>query len=838
MKKLLFLLAVFAGLWQTYAQKELQPYKYIEDKDSINKSFFIYAVANAPNSIKFTMKDDMGEVFKVNSDSLFNKKLKGENLEFTVFPFSEIEFKAKLIVAVTEINNTLKDKFDTETIKSAADNIFQFFNALVTTAFEYDNEPVAGKLVYNMYKITVTKNILQGTIDTKHYFDRQAIKLRDYLYEGNYVLENNNFLEWIVDAKDSLHKEFIEYKEILDYGSIRNLGKGRNKMKKYAKERLPEIYNKFYFSGDQNTPLHKLIKKYKELNDNEILKEDLWNKLAKDTSKYGKEIRDIENPINTKKEKLNKERDNLIYERNIYQKKVDSLQSILNITADSPEDAKSSVTNIKSEFEKKLELKKEHIKIKDAEISMLKEYSEKIEPSISVLEKKIKNEEKELISLNQDLDSLNQKISSLIYENKQLLLNLPLWKFKIEGIEIDINDGYFEHITMTGKLLSPDLNDVRKSENIIDKLYNEEATKEIISGAMGKSLKFENEFPIGFSSKADYADMYDYKLYHFEGGDKIFSMALSADLLTYIPHHQNDRLNFSPKDQVVTLPTQNEAESGAIELKKQESAKILHARFYTDFIGFKENEENSPAQIEIGKQVPIWTKRYNLGVGRSSNFGLIDYMDFNLTWAKLTEEDAELEVSKAPYYINGEEKFDDYVTYLDIISHENLSVGVDLNVFSIDFPLIKTRFDFNAGAHYGRVNVVTKTDVTEESEEEQQEVRVVTSNNHTNIIRYYPEIKTWIRPDERFGGNINWRPFKLVVPKTDSFRAVSSENLFLEERITKKNWLQRFELSTFFTPAPNSDNRFFFRYRYTNSLNFEYNGYSEVQVGYLYYLKF
>ena len=108
----------------------------------------------------------------------------------------------------------------------------------------------------------------------------------------------------------------------------------------------------------------------------------------------------------------------------------------------------------------------------------------------------------------------------------------------------------------------------------------------------------------------------------------------------------------------------------------------------------------------------------------------------------------------------------------------------------------------------------------------------------TNLIRLYPDFKILVRPEERFGGYIRWRPFRLIVPNNEEFFSVGSAEGFENTRDLSKEWLHRYELSAFFTPSAQSDNKFFFRYRYTNSSTWEFNGYSEIQVGFLGYLKF
>lgn len=211
-------------------------------------------------------------------------------------------------------------------------------------------------------------------------------------------------------------------------------------------------------------------------------------------------------------------------------------------------------------------------------------------------------------------------------------------------------------------------------KNELVNFYNEPFVKEIYKDLINVELKFENEFPIGFSSKTDFADLDNYNLYAFEGSEKAFSLALTDVIDLYIQRHQNDRLNFSPKDQVIRLPLDDIDENKEVELKKETSSKILNANIFTDFNGFKESEPNGLVQVEIEKQIPIWTKRMDLGLGRSSNFGLFNYANFNLTWAKINEEDREAYIKYAEEFINNEPQVDKYVTYLDIIRHENISL--------------------------------------------------------------------------------------------------------------------------------------------------------------------
>nr|WP_294923432.1 hypothetical protein [uncultured Flavobacterium sp.] len=356
--------------------------------------------------------------------------------------------------------------------------------------------------------------------------------------------------------------------------------------------------------------------------------------------------------------------------------------------------------------------------------------------------------------------------------------------------------------------------------------------KEIFNNIIDKELKFENEFPIGFSSKSDFADLHKYTLYAFEGAEKIFSLPVTNVITLYVQRHQNDRLDFSPKDQVVSLPSDDFARSNAVELKKETSSKILNVNIYSDFLGLKEGNPNGLLQFEVEKNIPLWTKRMVLGAGRSSNLGLVNYINFNLTWAKIGDENKQLQVKYADRYVNNEYHPNKYVTFLDIIKYENTSVGADLNIASFDFPLLKARIELNAGIHYGRVNVVD----TLKNDAGLPLTTLLDKN--VNIIRAYPDFILRIRPEERFGAYFRFRPFKTIVPSNEEFYTVSSEKEFVNNQSLTSKWLHRFELGTYYTPSPKGDNKFFFRYRYTNTSDWETNGYGEFQVGYLVYLKF
>ncbi|MEC3906457.1 hypothetical protein VOI54_05475 [Tamlana sp. 2201CG12-4] len=921
------------------AQKQIQPYNFSVTEDGKTNMIVIHATAEAVNSITFTLKNAKNEILKDED---------GKDIEFKVFPFTEVSFRNHLTDNISKINepdstnleySILKsnieplvtpkdstktkeeskkdpavDKGDTESqdqekiaqekelkklrdennkLKSRKEavyiirNIYQFFNALVITAFQYDTEPVAGVLHYKFDTIIINKKTIQG-LNTDLYFKNKAKFIRRYITKS----EIKSLDEWKTDKefkcqnvaeKEALAKCLSDFKtkynlikvdeknymDLTDYRDketdsflthLRTFGNGRiikeyyefnqnsirgrksrarSKFKRHAIQKLKEQYNNY-----ELIKINKIV--IADYNESQGKRGDRETKLK--TSKLL--VKTVQDSLKTLKPSLDllqkKSKQDSIVNLTKIKREIDSLDLIVKARYNEWQDKIKDHTNVKSEDVRSLltdyynedkalkamkELKDDKQRqfiedhSNDAEIKKLKA---RIANNNAILKK----EKDSIASYSKSIDSIETHLKNLIADNKTLIQQFPLWKLKATEIELDINDGFIEHMKVVGKIVEPHYN--KDIDSSIRLFFEDERVKNVLNGIFDKTLKFENDFPFGFSSKSDFADLYTYYLFQSEGQEKTFSLPIT-NVITYIQRHRNDRLDFSPKDQEIRLPLNDPNKKRAIELKKEISSKILSVNTYTDFNGFQQDAENGLLQMEVNKKIPIWTKRMNLGFGRSSNFGFANYANFNLSWQKIGQDDRELVLFKSNRFENNVEVVDFYTTYLEMVKHENVSVGVDLNIASFDFPLVKTRLELNAGAHYGRIKVVDER-ATTSNQEPPPPTRTI--EKITNMIRLYPDIMLWIRPEERFGGYIRFRPFRTIVPNNEEFFAVSSGQDFVDHRKLSKSWLHRYELSTFFTPSKNSDNKFFFRYRYTNDSTWETNGYSEVQIGLLAYLKF
>ena len=950
-----------------FGQKEVQPYNYtLSDSEGKNpQTIIIYASAKAVNSVTFTLKNAKNEILKDKDE---------KEITFRVFPFAEVSFREHLVDAFLKLDeietkiekekeeekkqyqsfvdlaNAIKDaqpkpedseddnqegekENPVEVLKNRRKaiqeirNIFQFFTALINTAFQYDTEPVAGVLKYND-PIIVTKKSING-LDTEDYFHRQAKLIRHLIYNPdpkNYNPSENGMITLVQKRKYKHIKldKFIHFlakenKEEREF-KIEQVKKPTNFYDKITnncasprdstKSKIRHLFDfKLEFSNNKievNTNItvndRKGISKHASENKIDIHKSSLIGSLVDfyQNSKKGRgrkgrvplkrninrQLKKWYNVYELEKfiRKINEQdKDGFANEyfkfknyKKANEKCIKKFTKLVDSTQESIKKIKNDIEvyKIKKDSINKrlLENSKDFLvegKKKKIDTSVLtylsnksKEYDTiikrindtiivKLKDSVKSGKKSIENWQKSLSFFSSYADAFQNHMNFLIASRRERITKVPLWNFKVNNIELDINDGFIEHITVTGKILFPELDKIAilksicpnrrefyNNINLVDEIvafYNESYVREALKDILDKELKFENEFPIGFSSKTDFADLNNYYLYAFEGSEKTFSLPLTNVINLYIQRHQNDRLDFSPRDQVVRLPEEDIDRNKEVELKKEKSYKLLNTRVYTDFNGLKESEPNGLVQFEAEKFVPIWTKRMLFGISRSSNFGFANYVNFNLTWAKLNEEDQELQVNFAERFENNIQTTDKYTTYLDLVRFENTSVGMDLNIASFDFPLIKTRIELNAGAHYGRIRVVDTISPNPNS------TTSPVLDKKVNMIRYYPDAIVRIRPEERFGGYLRFRPFRTIVPNNEEFFAVSSAKDFINEEGNNKlskSWLHRYELGAFYTPSAKSDNKFFFRYRYTNSEEWETNGYSEVQLGYLMYLKF
>ena len=437
-------------------------------------------------------------------------------------------------------------------------------------------------------------------------------------------------------------------------------------------------------------------------------------------------------------------------------------------------------------------------------------------------------------------DSLNNGLQqkNALQQIKKELKQALLWDFEAKSIDLDFNDGFLERVVIEAEIKGPSAVD-NTDKGVNEKLVELIKENKDWDTHYGKKYKFTSHFPYGFSSQIDYEDIKAYELSVIKGRKKQFIMQMEDVFPEYLQRLANNRLDFSPKNQSIKIDIGSEHtnSNNRLQLKKEVSSKLFNIKVFTDFIGFG-SDPNGVAQFEFDRIIPLHTKRKPVGprrflrrtFGPSFNWGYVNYMRPEFRWSRLnTAEDSEnLVVSSVPTFVNGTSESVSFVTLLDMLRYENISVGADLNLFMFDYPNSKFRTEINAGARFGRTRVLNGAPVVDESQTETP----IDSNGFSNTWRFYPEVLFRLRPEERYGAAISTRYMRYNTQTTD-FSVVSSAEQFQEDFTDDPQWLWQFAIDAHYSPSATNDNKFFFRYRYTNNSSFDTNGFSELQLGYV-----
>ncbi|MFD0862755.1 hypothetical protein ACFQ1M_11115 [Sungkyunkwania multivorans] len=866
-KYMTFLLLVSVGI--VFGQKQIPEIniKICED------NFKISGTALTPNNIKIKIT----QATKENDTTA--TMIKGET---SVSPF----IKENLIVGLNklvkdykgsckgkELSYLLPDSSPSKNSitprdKEAYDFIYQYFESSITTLFKYDNEPDAGILYFNTQGITVTKGVDQYGLNLE---DKYKIMARRKMKQiRNYEGERDDWPKRIKISKAEEKSEIYYNTKDVDTANLRLFHKrlynhryrdaiangkkdtfdltpwmNRRKFKKYYIDKL-QVEDIIY--SIQNSKFKTIIDHYQDERESLNYHRNEVRKLEKKVQTsmldhinifigYSDSFWYLPNNLNPR-EALRKGKENLeaIIEGEaneaILKKKIDSLYAYNASKRESIYLENSGDLNYWSKIN---EIKGSLLKLVNDKRESIEEKNDSLNTSVS----------KEIEKLKRTIETKQVRLNELTYKIHKSIQSFSQFSFEIENIELDVNDGFLENITVVGKINGISLPeyigyDLRKQiQEVLGEIYSSE--KDSLDGKrtdfiLTKDLKFVNEFPIGLSSKTDYADFDNYYLYHFNGQKKTYVMSLRDVLKMYVQKHQNDRTNFSPRDLVATINKGDpEYNDGYIVLKKEKTSELLKLNIFSDFIGFDEKEPNSLIQFEVNKNIPIFTRRHGKWlskVGRSMNTGVANYLDLSLVWSRIGDADKRMPISYRDAFSNGTYTPSKYTTHLELLRYENLSVGADLNIFTVDMPGLKSRVEINGGFRYGRTlavdslrtfsnNEITKTGLSTETQ--------------TSTWRFYPDFIYRVRPEERYGGFFRFRPIRFNTV-TEDFADISSEESFLKTGQDNFSWLHQLELQVFFKSS--KTNQFFFRYRYTNTSNWETNGFHEVQIGYTKSLRF
>ncbi|RED97871.1 hypothetical protein [Marinoscillum furvescens] len=436
------------------------------------------------------------------------------------------------------------------------------------------------------------------------------------------------------------------------------------------------------------------------------------------------------------------------------------------------------------------------------------------------------------------LDS-KAKIAKGIIKLNKLNKQLYVLPYKIDSIQIEFKSGYIENMLVVGNL----------------QYGNEALSKKLPDSLRPKQedqIKFDNQYPIGFSRKRDYQYLisgeYPRLIGYSSTGktskkkEDAFYLPTRAIIQNYLQNHAVGRRDFSPKDQVKSIVFTDEPNE-SIRLVKKMRKKLFEAHVFSDFIGLDESKENGLIQTSISKQLNIVTKRFpRLIFGDVINWGIIPEITPSVTISKLEETNKHLPISYRNDVINLQYRPARYVESLHLRSYENFNTGFDITWGLLDVPSLKSTFCLSSGMFYGRVALV---DSTRRYEGDSIRYTGQALEIGANTWRIRPVLLTWrLQTVEDFQFDFNWSVNYLDLRHQDIYQ-VGDEALFLqqdplatsqEERNHK--FFFRTEFNAQWNPPNQEDSggKLFFRYRFFWQNRFWNTSFHQAQVGYSFYL--
>ncbi|SFT41107.1 hypothetical protein SAMN04489724_0638 [Algoriphagus locisalis] len=430
--------------------------------------------------------------------------------------------------------------------------------------------------------------------------------------------------------------------------------------------------------------------------------------------------------------------------------------------------------------------------------------------------------ESELGALTQELNDIETEKSKEVSDQLKQLFKTNKFEFRPSSVQLEINSGYIENITVNG------------SASIFDHRSIAEKDKSIVIPEY--HLKFINDYPFGISSKKDIEQLGNYKLYaRFKNGTHYeLKMGDLVDVIT--EKLELDRKDYSPKDgsYEVILPTENKK-----TFFKADSKEILQLKIFSDFVGIQDNNPNGLIQLEIDKEIPLLTKRFQrpyvffllrLFVLNQANIGVFNYFKPQFIYSKIENNNKYLEVASFSTGAVGDGSSAYGVSTLDLKQYEVFSVGADFNLFLYDIPNTKSTFLFNTGFRFGRTDLALNKEEPEAHD---------FPRGFTNTIQPSLEGLLRINGDERFGFEfsygINWllsdELFFTQKAKVNGFTGFESFS-----KSNENNTLQRVTILAYLNINKENQGRLFFRYRFNSEFRDFKNNFAQLQIGYTTYL--
>lgn len=419
----------------------------------------------------------------------------------------------------------------------------------------------------------------------------------------------------------------------------------------------------------------------------------------------------------------------------------------------------------------------------------------------------------------QALALLREDLAEDMMMLQSYMVRLP---FVIEKVQIEFNEGFIENVLVVGKAKKVDAD----TREFIPSYYK---------GA--QRLKFENYYPIGFSTKRDFEKMKDKLIFAYDGylrRYKLNIVDLFDELDGFVEEHKIGRRDFSPRNAVMTWDFSNEDQT-CKTLYKEETFRLLEANVYSDFVGLDQNNPNGLIQTEVDRKINLITRRHPRKFFRYNliNFGFLAYVHPGLTLSKIDDNNKELVLNVRDRFVNGVYEPQKFASTLQIKRYENFNTGFDLNLLLMDIPSFKSTFYLNGGFRYGRTAIRDSVRVLQDG--------IPTNNNFVNeygvnTLQVYPRLIWDVKTDERYSFDVTWAPVFSFL-RSDEFEQVDNVAAYAQGTPRGDHYYlyHNLQMKVSFMPRAANTGKLFFRYQFNWQQGYWRTAFHQAQIGYSFY---
>lgn len=358
-----------------------------------------------------------------------------------------------------------------------------------------------------------------------------------------------------------------------------------------------------------------------------------------------------------------------------------------------------------------------------------------------------------------------------------------------------------------------------------------------LSDSNNKFLFFENNFPLGFSSKYNYDRLDETKLYirtDMVDKEENSFIVLGQLLPLYNNKLENNRRDYSPAD--TTFNSLNPSATPAIVLVKDKTINLFDARIYTDIFGLGAKNSNGLVQTEVRRKLNIFTNRY--AISHLINVGSFNYLNLDVSFTKIEDKERFLILKNNKVFENNQLISPSYASTLDFIRYEAFAIGAEPNLFLLDVPNGKVTFFIDFGLRYSRVPIQDSVYFIRGN--------VIERNFNDNstpagLITWSFKLRSEIKTDNRFMFDMGFQYNNTTLLSNNEYKAVSSTaksntDLFSRDPNSRSNFT--FESNVKYKPDSNDKgNRYFLRFRLTWQYGDNNTFFPQIQLGYNYKIK-